>query len=393
MEYFVLLLLLLFLSYYYDICRNRIGRNAWYYLVLFVMVLIAGLRWRIGADTCMYIRQFYHNTPYLWNLKIEDLTIGNYPFWTLLNSTVRTLGGRFYVVQLIHALFVNVLLFKYIKKHSPYLFTCIFFYAVLRFVDYNFEEMKATIGVVLYLYGNDYILDKKWIKGLALYMIGTFFHFSTALMTITPLFLLFRFNLFGVSVLVGTFVIGYFFNVLFGDYMNILEFDDMISSKAEHYVSGSGEKRSLYYVLIEVWVYVLYSIISLLYVKRYYPNNKILIFEPFLLLGIATLLLQANVRFFYRYTHFFSIYLIFFLSTLYVKIMRSGNNYSYMFSWLRTSIVFSPLMFAIFMHYRGGDNYTQYYPYSSIFERKVDRHRENRINRNLFRGLPYTNEY
>ena len=44
MIYLIVLLLLLHLSYYYDICGRAKHREEWYYVVLFILILIAGLR-------------------------------------------------------------------------------------------------------------------------------------------------------------------------------------------------------------------------------------------------------------------------------------------------------------------------------------------------------------
>ena len=85
-------------------------------LVEILLILVAGLRYRIGGDTTNYIYSFYHVYPVLEDFSFEDYPIGKDPLYVIINSIVKTLGGRFYVVQLIQSIFVITLTFKYFKK-------------------------------------------------------------------------------------------------------------------------------------------------------------------------------------------------------------------------------------------------------------------------------------
>ena len=181
MIYLLVIVLLICLSLRYDINGKTKYRDFWYLMMLVVFILIAGLRWRLMVDTPNYIYNFYHVYPSLENFSFEDYPIGKDPFYVLINSLVISLGGRFYVVQLIEATVVNVLVFKYIKRHSSYLFTCLFFYAIMCYMGYSMETMRASLSVVICLYANDYILDKKWIKGYILLFLALMFHAQTIL--------------------------------------------------------------------------------------------------------------------------------------------------------------------------------------------------------------------
>ena len=143
--YIVVTVLLLYLSYYYDISGKRVGRDGWYNAVLVFLILIAGLRWRVGTDTIAYLARFYHIYPTLENFAISEYGLGQDPFYALINVIVKTLGGRFYMVQIIQATIVNVLVFKYIKRHSKYIFTCVLFYFFINYLNYNMETMRGSI--------------------------------------------------------------------------------------------------------------------------------------------------------------------------------------------------------------------------------------------------------
>lgn len=93
MIYFIILILILGLSVRYYILRKKAGREQWYKLLLVALVLVAGLRWRLGVDTPNYIFSFYYTIPVFRHLTFEDIDATK-PMWILLNSIVKSLGGR-----------------------------------------------------------------------------------------------------------------------------------------------------------------------------------------------------------------------------------------------------------------------------------------------------------
>lgn len=391
MIYLFVLFLLIILSIRYDINRKREGRDEWYVVILVIFIIIAGFRWRLGADTTEYLYSFYHRIPTLRYFDIDEMTPGSNPLWIFLNSVVKTLGGRFYVVQIIQAIIVNLLLFIFIKKHTEYIFTCAFFYFIWRYFNMNMQEMKASISIVLCLYGNDYILQKKWVKGYSLYLIGFFFHFSTILIFLTPLLFHLRFNLKGYSVLLLSFIVGYFLQKNYSEYIMIFELDENIASKAELYTDMVNRTEMNYMNLLDKIPKLLYVVFCVLYLRNNKNDNSLTRFEPFVALGIACELVSLNVSIFYRFSHFYSIYFILFYSSCLVEIFKSKMRHSFFVSILGTAIIFLPLFFSISTYYFS--RYKMYYPYSSVFVREVNKEREKRYNIKLIRPKPVHEEY
>ena len=165
MIYFVVLALLLILTVRYDINGKTEYRDQWYNGVLVILILIAGLRFRLGEDTINYIWMFYHDTPELPDFDIDVLLSSDQPpLWLLLNSLVKTLGGKFFVVQLIQATILNTLMLKYFKKHSTYPFACVLLYFYWRYQLFNMVVMKAALALSVVLFANDFFLEKKYIS-------------------------------------------------------------------------------------------------------------------------------------------------------------------------------------------------------------------------------------
>lgn len=394
MIYFVVVFLMLILIFRYDINERERGRDQCYCIILIIMILIAGLRWRLGADTTTYLYNFYHRTPTLHNFRFDEMTIGMNPFWSFFNSIILTIGGKFYVVQLLHATFINYLIFRYFKKHTKYIFTCAFFYFIWRYFNMNMQEMKASISVVLCLYGNDYFLEKKWIKGYGLFLLGCLFHFSTLLLIITPLFFFLRFNAKGYLILALSFFMGFMIQSSFGDYLLFLDFDDRIEAKAETYMEGAENSTvDLFRMSLTLIPPIIYTIISAIYLRKQKENETVLKFEPFVVLSVIFNLISISIPIFYRYFHFYAIYAILFISTFTIKYFKRETNLPLSTNILHTAILFFPLLLSISTYFIKSNNYKMYYPYSSIFNRKVDKEREDRFNVKLIRPVPDYNEY
>ena len=76
MVYYVILLLLIVLSIRYDLNGKIKYREQWYNTVLAILVLLAGLRYRLGEDTINYLYSFFYDIPnqffiYLFNWKVR----------------------------------------------------------------------------------------------------------------------------------------------------------------------------------------------------------------------------------------------------------------------------------------------------------------------------------
>lgn len=397
MIYIIIFILLLYLSYYYDIRGRKNGRDNWYYFFLVFFILFAGLRYRLGTDTQSYIYHFYHDIPTLDKLSSEELSIGSKPLWNILNSIVKTLGMRYFVVQLIEAAFVNVLVFKYIKKHSEHLFTCLFFYYLCMYTSLSMEVMKAAMSVVVTLYANDYFFQKKWIKASLLYITAVLFHpQAIIILLLAPISMIVRFNRVSAIGILLVFISGSYFQTLFGDYFMFLELDESIGEKLEDLSESEnhlGQIHSLMFMLKTIFVYLIYAIICLYY-QRQRKNDKILLFEPFMIFYIGFLLLEINIYICYRFALYYTIYFVLFMSDTFVglsKQMRVKSRNGKMY--LRAIVVVLPFIFIVGQH--KVSRYFLYYPYASVIERSVDNYREQRgiMARGYSWHMPNRDEY
>lgn len=398
MTYFLIALVLFVLSVYYDIYGNTRGKSLWYNSMFFVFVFVAGMRYRIGIDTLSTCYVFYHETPKLsafWG----DFSIFQYPIWNFLKSLIYTCGGRFYMLQFVQSSIVNILIFKYVNKHSQYIFTCLFLYFIWKYPTYNFEEMKQTCAVVFSLFANDYILDRKYNKGMLLYLVACMFHFGAIPIFIVSYFVFLRFDYKGFIFIFLGLIIGIVMQTQFEEYLMLFGFDDYIQEKMEGYASSDrffailGKNFKFY--IANFLILIVYVFLSFKYVKKYDNSSRILKFEPYLVLGLFFVVMNSAIAIFYRFTNYYSIYFVLFIAQVFVDIAKRER---YRFTYIKSLLLFFPFFFYVAFTYIGlgdSDRYHKFYPYSSIIDMKIDKEREKTYSNHMYDQIypPHSNEY
>ena len=369
--------MLFVLCFHYDIKENTKYRNIWYIIVLIIFVLLAGLRYRLGVDTHRYLYFFYHDYPLIDKMTFEDFQIGEDPLYVILNSIVRSFGGRFYMIQLIQASFVNVLILSYFKKHCDYIFTCALFYFALSYVGVMMEIMRASFSIAICLYANDYIRERKWVKGYLLYFIATLFHAQTLVLCVLPLLFFLKLNRKGILILLLSYFVGVLLMKYLGDYLFLLEGSENMESKVTGYIESDiygKNTNNIGYFIVSLLPWIAYPLFSLWYCKRFVENEKLKSLEPFVMLGVVFVLIQSSFIIAYRYVDFFKIYFELFFAETFVYMIKKNTNFTYSFGYVRSILFFLPILFINIGYYFE----PQYNPYSSVIEKSVVEDRENR---------------
>lgn len=170
-EFIIILLLLLWGTYKELTCTHY--RNNGLIKLLFVLLwLYAGLRYRVGTDTFMYMELFNY-FPSIDELQFSKLLEYNIePLWIIYNSVLKSFYGDFVIVQLFSSLIFNLAVFKFLRKNSTHVFTSLTIYFVIDYLFMNFEFMRQTTALgFYYLFIHDYLENKKykwWIAGTIL---------------------------------------------------------------------------------------------------------------------------------------------------------------------------------------------------------------------------------
>jgi len=393
MIYLFIFVLLIVLSIHYDINDGKKGKRIWYNTLLILFVLLAGLRYRVGVDTTHELYAFFHDTPKLIYV-FDDMFFFQYPLWKILNSFIFTIGGMWYWVQLVQAVFVNFLLFRYFEKHCKYIFTCLFLYYIWLYAAINFEEMKASFAIVLSLYSFDYIIEKKYLYGIALLLLGCMFHPSAILVAALALMTFLRFNLLGILFLFSGFIIGYYITES-NEYMSLIfGYDDFLDYKMKEYTESdmffSREGKNLMFYLIRIMPLFLCPLVALLDIKRRKDNIDMLKLEPYLIMGLLMVGISSSVIIFYRFINFYCAIFILFISQSFVDMIKTFRKSSMGLLWM---VVIS--LFALNMYFYNMDRIGKFYPYSSVIDRQVYKSKERRFHQSSSIPVPSPkpNEY
>lgn len=392
MVYLAVLIILIYFIYQFDYCHKVKNRNISYCFILIVLIAIAGLRYRLGVDSVRYERM-HITTPSLLELDIADFDGNRFdPLYLCFASFAKMLGDEFWILQLLHAAFINIVVFWFVKGNTKNIFTAIFLYYIFLYFPFLFEAMRESCAVAMVLLGWKYLKNDRWWMFLLHCILATLFHTSAIFFILFPLLKVFgiwkyiRINKYTVLLLILFFHIGNVIREYFFDYIILLNLSDQINAKASIYSSEKWSDQTLNLIgMMGISVrYVLYPIIAVYIIRKsHIVLNKNL--EALLYISFVIVILSFNIRILYRYSNYlmpFSIIAIAeccYLSKMYVSRRKYLCN-RYFALWL---LVLFPISFLQFHEYwHNVDNtpyktYMRYYPYSSIFTKSIDSNREN----------------
>lgn len=187
MIYIIVLILLLIPVIRYDVLKKTKGLEFWFFLELLLLVLLAGLRYRVGGDTLAYIDYFdeYPNLIELFHFDFVGAQFG--PLWYISNALIKSIWNDFIFFQIIHAAFVNVVFFWFFRKHVKSFFTAIVLYYIGFYLYFNMEILREVISICIFMLAFSYMQEKQYLKYYIFSIVAFLFHYSAMLMFVIPL--------------------------------------------------------------------------------------------------------------------------------------------------------------------------------------------------------------
>ncbi len=171
-----------------DFYKLKVSKKWIWIFNLILFVSLVGFRYKLGGDTFNYMRDF-EDSPYINNLSSDDLFGKKYsPLWIFFFSLIKSIWNDFVFFQLIHALFVNCIVFWFIGKYAKYVFTCILFYFFFFYLYFNTEILRESISICIFLLSVPSFIKKNWIKYFLIILLSILFHYSALVLLIFPLF-------------------------------------------------------------------------------------------------------------------------------------------------------------------------------------------------------------
>lgn len=376
MIYILIFLFLLLSSLIFDFRKVKIKDDGFYNLWLLILILFSGLRWKVGGDTINYHYGF-ERTPPLEGLA-KYVTRSSYtwePFFTLSLSIIKTFTKEFWVFQLIHAIFINTVIFRFIKKNCEYKYFALLLYFFVYFVYFNMEILRESIAVAFFLIMYPLLEKKNFKKYYLLNIIAILFHYSSIILLIFPLLQKIKLNSKSVVLLISIVSILSVIFLFVPEAIQAFMFTDALSEKFTVY---SGISANINGIILNALLFIIFPI----YIIKLNKKNEEQKFENLMFAYFLFATIFVLISGFGRFINYFGIFMIVYftntLSNLH-KIYRL-NLLKFGFVAISLSVIFYYKATYYLISYdhlmKGTHKYNMYYPYYSIFDPVEDVDRE-----------------
>lgn len=345
----------------------------YYFVVCCYLIFISAFQYRIGADMPAYMGEY---EQYSMNLSWDYLNgfSSRLPGWVLLNVICNWMSSDFLCLKIITALFVNIILFKYFKTNTKYWFTCLFVYVISFYLTLNFNVLRASISIAIFIYALNFLHQKKIGKYYIFSFGALMFHESALLMLFLPLTSLFNItnkniNRVFIFTLIFSLIIFLLPNlsVFFAKVVSLVGITG-ISERAETYIGGDmyTDFHFSIFGLLQNTLYLIVYLTVLKIIVRIGDKDKYTIgmYYFFILLTI----LNGSFPILYRFGSFIQpIYAVLAADAIMIIVNKLSLK-PIVFGLI--AIVLSVMhLNALFIVSSYGElPIIQYYPYSSVFD-------------------------
>lgn len=391
MIYLIVFILLSIFTYHFDYCKKQKYKLFSYTFILILLILIAGFRYRLGVDSIRYENNFKW-VPTLFDLQLSDFEDSKFdPLYFLLSSFAKTLCSDFWCLQLLQACLVNIVIFRFIRKNTENIFFSVLFYYSFLYINFMYEVMREACAVSMFLLSWKYFVSNSWLKYYLYCILAFLFHSSAILLFLLPIFKwigvlkILSCNKKTFLLLLLVLFIGYYIQQNFFDYIEVIALTERLSDKIEDYVDSdlSGQILNIFGILSTSILYIIYPYIAAIAVKRQ-KHISFLPMESMVFLCFVFALLSIPISIFYRYNNYFMLYSIIVVANFIYseRVYLTKTIYFKCRSFLFWVLILFPMFFLKFYGYTASvkgsryKEYMKYYPYSSIFSKKMDKDRE-----------------
>lgn len=386
------MIFLLYCTYKYDYKGVVRHKTQSFYFCMIILIAVAGLRYRIGVDTIRY--EFYFDLiPELSKLTWDDIFLNITradPLYVILTSLSKTVYDQFWFMQLVHAIIVNSIFFRFVKSNTKNIFFAILCYYSMLYLNFMCEVMRESMAVSMFLLAWEYYKVNKWSRYYFYCILAVLFHSSALVTFLLPLFelpLLVRVTNFlkkhYVITLILVFIAGSALQAVLFDYLSIFDNFQSVSEKVERYArkDTAGATFNLNGIISSFIKYIIYSIVTINIIKRDKENTEKL--EFMVLVCVTFAILTIPITILYRFNNYFFPFVIIVLSNVLFRpniyLLGIKMHVKKFTTWM---LLLFPLFFMYFYEYTGDvgqtnlKNYMRYYPYESVISPKKNLNRE-----------------
>lgn len=380
MIYIFISLLIIFYIYKFDIRNQKSNRYLSYWFLFVLLVCLAGFRYYIGTDTYQY-RQEYDSYPDIFNFSYSDFTKVRYqPLWMILVMVLRFFSNSFMLLQFVVAVILNLGVFKRVLQFSPKPFVSIFIYFTLFYLLSNFELIRESVAVGIFLlFGLNYLLKKQFLKFYLCAIVCYLFHPGSIVLLLLPFVPIKPIRPSkAIPFVVGFAIIVISFKAYFFEYLALLFGGNATIDGYGAGILNNYEDKKIGYYLNYYYPYFI-SIMLLLFFEK---NKKVVPFTNYILLSIFFGVLSDLHYALLRFNNYLMLFSVVFYTYSVILISKK-----YQISKMKTIVYFSLIYSLPFIYLYAikpsswvegskAMNYSRWFPYRSEFQDLTDDQRE-----------------
>lgn len=395
--FYIVLLMFVALSYCYDYKKFTSLKGFWLVVMWITTVCIAAFRYRMGVDSVMYEYE-YPEMPtlsQLWDYKFSD---SRYQLLYIIFTAIsRSLSDDFFCFQILHALYVNTIIFWFYSKYTKHTFFALSLYFLMLYIPFNMEVLRESLAVSTFLLAWPMFKNGRWLWYYVICLIALGFHLSAILTFVFPLFRLpglRQFFVFGKRTIIICFLlfsIGFFIQDRFFDILQGLSMTDNFKERAAAYKGDElgGAALNINGIIGYLMKFACYPLIALYFLKKKRKSDSkdgkvALDKEEYMSMwNVYTTCITLLITIFHRYNNYLAPFTILVIADWAFSSITIGKvvwKYKY-YMWV---VIFIPLYFihiytGFYSALNKSGTLTQgmiYSPYKSRLNPEEDKNRE-----------------
>ena len=197
MLYLLIIFILFIIAVHYDGTANSytVTRSRGAMPMILLLVLLVGLSKGIGGDVTNTYWPEFIKSPSLgiltWNYIMNPMdyegTSRYNPLYIVTRAFFRTITDKFWVYHIFHALFINLVIYNFLRKRTSYLCLSLIFYMLINFLEYNTEIVRESLAIACSLIAFGRYEDKKYAWSLFWVLAAYLFHSSAIIAVLMPI--------------------------------------------------------------------------------------------------------------------------------------------------------------------------------------------------------------
>lgn len=377
MTYLIVLIIILYCIFRYDIRNNSMkGQDMWFRLILVILVLISGLSYRLGGtDGVTYMIEFRQYSSSISSISFNYLNKfhGRLPGWVFICTVCKSIIPYYWFFKLIHALILNSAVFYTIRYCTKYHFSAILVYFVLVYFTFNFVILRQSIAIAFFLLATKYFFENKWLKYYLIVFLCMTLHDASFILLFFPLIKLLKINKITITLFVLLSIILIRYSDIINSFLVTFYISDDFSNRVNYYAKQIEDNE--FSGFLNYGLNIVLPLIGLLLMRKNPP-----FFSGFVLSYMLLYIMGLSIPIMYRFGDFLSIYYFIFFVDLFAfftnKIKFNGKRISLLLAIFTLSFVaFRGRMYFIDTS-PGYPKYLWYYPYSSVIFEETYQARE-----------------